>query len=106
MQKMKMISIGLALFGLAFGVKAQDSLNHVLTVKECVETALKNNFDVKVSELQSERARVSWQQARANLLPNLNVSVDHSNNKGRSIDPFTNLYSDQNNQYANYNANS
>jgi len=106
MQKMKMISIGLALFGLAIGVKAQDSLSQVLTLKECVETALKNNFDVKVSELQSERARVSWQQARANLLPNLNVSVDHSNNKGRSIDPFTNLYSDQNNQYANYNANS
>jgi len=106
MQKRKIISIGIALFGMVLGAQAQDSSGQVLSLKECVEIALKNNFDVKVSELQAERARVSWQQARMNLLPNLNASVDHSQNKGRSIDPFTNLYSDQNNQYANYNANS
>jgi len=91
MQKRKIISIGIALFGMVLGAQAQDSSGQVLSLKECVEIALKNNFDVKVSELQAERARVSWQQARMNLLPNLNASVDHSQNKGRSIDPFTNL---------------
>lgn len=106
MQKRKIISIGMALISMVCSIQAQDSANYKLSLKECVDVAIKNNLDVKQTELQTERARISWQQARANLLPNLNASVDHSSNAGRSIDPFTNLYSDQKNQYANYFASS
>ena len=102
MQKRKIVSLALALFGWLVGLQAQDSTAGTMSLKEAVDIAIKNNYDVKVTELQAERARISWQQARANLLPNLNASVDHSSNAGRSIDPFTNLYSDQKNQYANY----
>jgi len=102
MQKRKIVSLALALFGWLVGLQAQDSTAGTMSLREAVDIAIKNNYDVKVSELQAERARISWQQARANMLPNLNASVDHSSNAGRSIDPFTNLYSDQKNQYANY----
>jgi outer membrane protein len=38
---------------------------------------------------------IYWKQAKLNLLPNLNGSVSHGINQGRSIDPFTNGYINQ-----------
>ena len=66
-----------------------------LSLKECVETALKNNIQVKQSGLQSEREQIAWKQARANLLPNLNGTFNYGWNSGRTIDPITNGYINQ-----------
>ncbi|HEY1007795.1 MAG TPA: TolC family protein [Sphingobacteriaceae bacterium] len=73
-----------------------------LTLEESVSTALKNNFDVKQSELRSESASILLKQARRDLLPAISGSVGHGYNQGRSIDPFTNSYIDQNVGFANY----
>src|SRR5688572_5408400 len=77
-----------------------------LTLKECIETGIKNNFDVLQSTLDAEVARANWQQAKANLYPDLNGNLTHGKNQGRSIDPFTNQYINQNVNFANYSLNS
>lgn len=74
----------------------------VFTLKQAVDTALRNNLELKQSELLMESAGIDWRQARANLLPNLNGNVGHGINQGRSIDPFTNAYIEQQVNYASY----
>ncbi len=66
-----------------------------LTLKQCIETALQNNIRVKQSGLQSQREEIRWQQARANLLPNLGGNFNYGWNQGRTIDPITNGYINQ-----------
>src|SRR5919107_994969 len=67
----------------------------VFTLRQAVDTALKNNLELKQSELQMESAGIDWRQSKANLLPSLNGFANHGVNQGRSIDPFTNGYIDQ-----------
>lgn len=83
----------------AFSSPAQKS---TYTLEQCIETALRSNIQVRQSGLQVEAAAVARQQAKASLLPNLNGSVTHGINQGRSIDPFTNTYIDQTINYASY----
>jgi outer membrane protein len=73
-----------------------------LTLQQCVETALNNNFDVQQRGLQAQTAEVNWKQAKLNLLPDLNGSASHGISQGRSIDPFTNSYINEQYNYANY----
>lgn len=76
------------------------------SLQQCIDTALAKNIAVKQSGLLSETAEVNLKQARANLLPDLNASIGHGINQGRSIDPFTNTYVNQSVNYANYGINS
>jgi len=92
----------LALF---FNSNSQDK-PAVLTLKQCVETALTNNFDVLQNGLQMKTAEIDWKQSKLNLLPDLNGSATHGSNQGRSIDPFTNSYINQNVSFASYGLNS
>jgi outer membrane protein len=73
-----------------------------LTLQQAIETAIRNNYQVRQSELDMEAAKINWYQARANLLPSINAFVSHGINKGRSIDPFTNSYVDQELTFAQY----
>jgi len=88
-----------------FNINGQDK-PVVLTLKQCVETALANNFDVLRTGLQMQTAEINWKQSKLNLLPDLNGSAVHGSNQGRSIDPFTNSYINQNVSFASYGLNS
>jgi outer membrane protein len=77
----------------------------VLSLNQCIDTAFKNNLELKQSELQSENARIDWQQAKANILPSINGNANHGVNQGRSIDPFTNGFVDQKINFAAYGVN-
>lgn len=72
-----------------------------LNLQTAVEAAIKNNLDVKQSGLQQEVAEANLRQARAGLLPTLNGEIDHTWNKGRSLD-FSNNYINQENTTAFY----
>lgn len=72
------------------------------TLQQCIDTALAKNIAVKQSGLLAETAEVNLKQARANLLPDLVIAVNHGINQGRSIDPFTNAYVNQSVNYAGY----
>lgn len=79
---------------------AQDG--RVLSLQQCVDTALTRNLRVQQAGLREQTADVARNQARNNKIPSLNANVFHGSNEGRSIDPFTNGYVNQQINYANY----
>jgi outer membrane protein len=62
------------------------------TLEQCIDYALKNNIQIKQSELNNDLAKTNLVQSEANLLPSLNASGAHSYNIGRTIDRFTNQF--------------
>ena len=86
---------------------AQNNLpGNKLTLQQCIETGISNNLQVLQNDLLSQTAEVNWKQAKANRFPDLNGSIGHGINQGRSIDPFTNGYINQQVNYASYGINS
>lgn len=77
----------------------QDTLS--LSLEECLRIALEQNLDLKRAGLRAETSEVNFKQTRANLLPNLNGRFNAGINNGRSIDPFTNAYIDEQLSFAN-----
>ncbi|GAA3985295.1 TolC family protein [Mucilaginibacter dorajii] len=86
-------------------MNAQAQTDSVLSIKQCVDIAIKNNLDVKKSELQMDRLEVGYKQAKEYLLPTINGAVNHGINNGRNINPFTNSYVTQSLTYGNYSLN-
>ena len=54
------------------------------TLQQCVDTALTNNRNIKQKALNRKTSEIAYQQARLNLLPNLNASASQSWTFGRS----------------------
>ena len=75
---------------------------HSVSLKQCVELAINNNLLVKQTDLAMQSGSVNLKQAKENVLPNLFANVNHGFNQGRSIDPFTNSYINQQFIYGNY----
>lgn len=65
------------------------------TIQECIDHAWNNNLQLAQSQLRIEQAEVNLLQAKAQALPNLSGSANHTYNTGRRIDPFTNQFADQ-----------
>src|ERR1700709_1698370 len=87
-------------------VQAQDSaITNNYTLQQCVEIAAKNNIDVNNAQFQSETNNVNLQQAKGNMLPYFGGYINHGNYNGRSINTFTNAYTDQQYLAANYGLN-
>jgi outer membrane protein len=99
----KIISILLILIAF-IKTNAQDSpfADNIYTLQQCVETAFKNNADVKQAELLAESARLNYNQSKANFLPDLNAGISHTSYNGRSINPYTNTYINEQNNAASY----
>lgn len=66
-----------------------------MTLQQCIDTALKNNIQVKQSGLQADAASVNLKQAKYNMLPGLNGGFGYGLNQGRNVDPLTNNYINQ-----------
>jgi outer membrane protein len=65
------------------------------TIQESIEHAWNNNLQLAQNQLQVDQARVNLLQSKAQALPTLNGSANHTYNTGRRIDPFTNQFADQ-----------
>jgi outer membrane protein len=65
------------------------------TLRECIDTAIQYNIAVRQTGLQADRADIRLNQAKMNMLPNLNGSATYGWNQGRVIDPFTNTFINQ-----------
>ncbi|SEP15418.1 TolC family protein [Mucilaginibacter sp. OK283] len=102
MRYFKFIFLGLIALS---ATRVQAQTDSVLSIRQCVDIAIKNNLDVKKSELQMERLQVGYNQAKEYLLPAINGSVNHGINNGRNINPFTNSYVTQSLTYGNYSLN-
>ncbi len=66
-----------------------------ISLKECVEMAIKNHPDYQGAVLNAEVAEANFSASKSNRLPNMQVEVYQSTNTGRSIDRFTNAYINQ-----------
>jgi len=86
-------------------IKAQAQTDSVLSIRQCVDIAIKNNLDVKKSELQMERLNIGYKQAKEYLLPSISGDVNHGINNGRNLNPYTYSYVTQSLTYGNYSLN-
>ena len=88
--KWKTVTLSVILFfGLAKSYTAQ---NKVWTLEECIQHALDNNIQVQQNELSQKLAEYDLQQAKYNVLPDVNGFATHGYNFGQTIDPFTNQF--------------
>ncbi len=99
---MKKIIILSILVQFTFLLNAQSRLS----LKQAIETGIANNIDVNQAQLSSQRSSVNLKQARQNMLPDLNATADHGINQGRSIDPISNSFINQQFSYGSYGASS
>lgn len=56
------------------------------TLQQCVDTALANNRNVKQQALTKQSKEIAYNQARKNLLPDLNASIGQNFGFGRTLD--------------------
>lgn len=80
---------------------AQNQTTKSYSIEECISIALENNLDLKSTNLLANSAKVNYQQSKANLLPSLNGNFNLGVNDGRSIDPFTNDFINQELTFSN-----
>ncbi|HMK04919.1 MAG TPA: TolC family protein [Ferruginibacter sp.] len=66
-----------------------------LTLQASLDIALANNVTIKQNGLLEQAAKINLNQSKFNRLPNVAADVNYGINNGRSIDPFTNAYSNQ-----------
>ncbi len=81
-------SILILLLTLTSSAFAQD----LLTFKDCLDLAMKNNLDLKSAYNDQQIAKVQYRTSYGKLLPNVFGSIDNKNSWGREIDPNSNLF--------------
>ncbi len=64
---------------------AQDKWN----LRSCVEYAMKNNGNVKQTELQSQSAKLNFEQSKYAIYPGANLGMSSAFNSGNNQDPTT-----------------
>jgi len=64
----------------------------VYDLRRCIETAIENNIDIQLSELNVENADISYRQSLLNMAPNLSANGGQFYQSGRSIDRFSNQF--------------
>lgn len=62
------------------------------TLQQLIEYAIKENIQIRQSELDRQTSEVAKDQAWWRRMPDLNANANQSYNFGRSIDPFTNSF--------------
>ncbi|MEM7185554.1 MAG: TolC family protein, partial [Bacteroidota bacterium] len=80
---------------------AQDIQEEAYSLEECISIALENNLDLRSANLRANSAKINHQQSKANLLPSVNGNFNLGVNDGRSIDPFTNDFINQELTFSN-----
>jgi len=91
----------LILFLLTISVTSKCFSQIDLSLQQAIETALKNNLQIKQSVVNEAIAQQGVRQAKANILPSLNANMNESLNFGRSLDYTTYNYVTQKTNLAN-----
>ena len=72
-----------------------DTTHGAWTLQQCIDRAYKENILINQSLLNSNINILTLEQSRANRAPNLNASDAQSFSHGRSVDPFSNQFVNQ-----------
>jgi len=105
MQKQKILLLLIIAFVSLNNGHAQGAPDTLLTLPKCVDIAIKNNLQVKQSELTSQSNRVYYRQAIDNMLPQVNASANQGTSFGRTISSVNNGYIDQQTNFGSYSLN-
>ncbi len=89
MKKLTQILLIVLLGGMQLQAQEQWSLN------QCIDYALEHNIQVKQTKLKALSSEANLKQSKAAIYPNLSASASDAFQFGRTIDPFTNLFTDQ-----------
>jgi len=98
MQKKKAVLFLGIILSVIVQVHAQDTTAKIgssLTIQQCVDIAIKNNLQVRQSDFTMQSNGLAFKQSKDNLLPQINGSASQGINFGRSINPYTNQYIDE-----------
>lgn len=68
---------------------------------QCIEIALQNNLDLKSADITTKSSDIDLKRAKALKLPEASLDYNLGLNFGRSIDPFTNDYINQQLTFSN-----
>ena len=90
---------------LPFHVMAQPTTSQKYTLQQCLDIAISNNLDVKTAASKIENSDANARQAKAIAVPNVSGSIAQGISQGRSINPYTNSYIDQQINTAQYGLN-
>ncbi|BDD02912.1 TolC family protein [Aureibacter tunicatorum] len=88
----------IAMLCLVLGGKANGQA--LRTLEECITYGLENNLELKGEVLKMRHAELDLSESKWSFTPRLNMYADAGYNFGRSIDPNTNQYSE--NQFFNH----
>ncbi len=91
--------LGLLLMALLYAPKIQ--AQEKWDLQRCIDYAVEQNLQLKIAKIQQDINEANLLQSRVNRLPNLNANGSQQWNFGRSIDFFTNTFTNQ--QVANFN---
>ncbi len=89
--KSKLI-VWMIMTAVAYFANAQDTK---LTLQKSIATALANSIPAQQSAVMMKNAEINYKQAKYSRLPSIEGSFNYGMNSGRSIDPFTNGYINQ-----------
>jgi len=62
------------------------------SLQQCIDYAVKNNLQIRQTELARQTNEITLTQDKANFLPTLNANAMHNYNFGRTIDLYTNTF--------------
>ncbi|MDP4261232.1 MAG: TolC family protein [Bacteroidota bacterium] len=88
------------------GIAQNTIAGNQFTLQQCIETGLANNLIVFQSGMQMQNSKIAMNQAKLNLLPDINGSASQNFSHGRSIDPYSNSPVTQGVSSSNFNLNS
>jgi len=91
-------------FSLVIGISENATAQKTWTLQECIAYALDHNILIKQSELSSKLSAINFDQSKAAFFPSINASTGYTYNFGKSVDPFTNVFTNQEVQSANISA--
>ena len=93
----------LTLLFFACGILAHAQQTNTLTLQQCLDIAIKNNLTVQQDSVSAQLARVSYVQAKVNLIPYISGGANRNLTSGRALNPVTNTYITQSVTSDNYN---
>lgn len=99
----KVIFAGIFFLVLFPGLKAQQK---VWSLEECIDLSLQNNISLNQKKLSGKLDEINLEQSKAGVLPSLTATGSQSFNFGRSVDPYSYDYIEQNISSSNLSLNS
>jgi outer membrane protein len=96
--KKLIIALSIALSG---GLLTKTYAQEVITIQQAIEKTLNNNLQIRQSQLNENLSDETLKQSKASLFPTVNGNGSYNVNFGRSLDPSTQSFINQ--QFTSFN---